>query len=316
MELRYLEYFLVVAEELNFTRAARRLHVAQSGVSAGIRILERELDAPLFERSSKHVSLTDAGAALLPEARAALAAVQSARDAVDQVRGGLRGTVAVGTMTSIGILDMPALIGRFHAEHPAVAIRMMAATSGSAGLAQSLLDGLIDVAFLSMPRRPAVGLTVRRLASVPFLALVPAGHPLADRDQVDLEALAQAPFIDSPVGYGNRCVVDQAMAASGLERRVAVEVADIATAADYVRHGLGVSLMPAFAAPSDDPRLRVRPLTGSPLLWTLEVATVTARRPSAALRALLALVDQHVHSPAEAPVAALAADHQPVGCAM
>ncbi|GAA1931589.1 hypothetical protein GCM10009753_76770 [Streptantibioticus ferralitis] len=136
--------------------------------------------------------------------------------------------------------------------------------------------------------------------------------PLADRDQVDLAALTEAPFIDSPLGYGNRCVVDHAITAAGLERRVAAEVPDIATAADYVRHGLGVSLMMAFAAPSDDRRLRVRPLTGSPLLWTLEVATVMACCPSAALHALLALVDQHVHTAAEAA----AADRQPAGCAL
>ncbi|MFJ9843406.1 LysR substrate-binding domain-containing protein [Kitasatospora sp. NPDC101155] len=123
-------------------------------------------------------------------------------------------------------------------------------------------------------------------------------------------------FGHTTVGYGNRCVVDQAMTAAGLERRVAVEVSDIATAADYVRHGLGVSLMPAFAAPADHPRLRVRPLAGSPLLWTLEVATVTARRPSAALRALLALVDQHVHAPAEAATPTLTAGRRPVGCAI
>lgn len=88
MELRHLEYFLAVAEELNFTRAARRLHVVQSGVSAAVRALEHELGAPLFERTSKQVALTAAGEALLPEARATLAAAQAARDAVGQVAGG------------------------------------------------------------------------------------------------------------------------------------------------------------------------------------------------------------------------------------
>ena len=93
---------MVVAEELSFTRASRRLHVVQSGVSSAIQGLERELGATLFDRDRHRVALTDAGLALLPEARATLAAAQAARDAVAQARAGLRGTLTVGTMLSTG----------------------------------------------------------------------------------------------------------------------------------------------------------------------------------------------------------------------
>src|SRR6201996_535428 len=96
MELHQLEYFVAVAEELSFTRGARRAHVVQSAVSAAITRLERELDAPLFERTRRKVVLTDAGAVLLPEARATLAAAQGARDAVAAGRGGLRGAGSGG----------------------------------------------------------------------------------------------------------------------------------------------------------------------------------------------------------------------------
>lgn len=174
MEFRHLEYFLAVAEELNFTRAARRLHVVQSGVSAAVRALEHELGAPLFERTSKQVALTAAGEALLPEARATLAAAQAARDAVGQVAGGLRGTVRVGTMTSIALIDLPGLFGRFHADHPRVGIRLSASIGGTAGLVQGLVDGELDVAFVSLPGRPPAGLTVRSLATVPLTAVLPA----------------------------------------------------------------------------------------------------------------------------------------------
>src|ERR1700756_3323405 len=98
MELRQLATFVAVAEEGSFTRAADRLHVVQSAVSAGVRNLEKELGAMLFDPSPHSVKLTDAGRALLPEARATLAAAQAARDAVDEARGGLRGTVVLGTM--------------------------------------------------------------------------------------------------------------------------------------------------------------------------------------------------------------------------
>jgi DNA-binding transcriptional LysR family regulator len=299
MELRHLEYFLAVANELSFTRASQRLHVVQSGVSAAIKTLERELGTPLFDRGSQRVTLTDAGIALLPEARATLAAAQAARDAVDQVRGGLRGAIRVGTMTSIGIVDLPALFGQFHTEHPAVMIRLRAAPSGSAGLAQSLLDGELDIAFLSLPGRAPTGLTVRRLAAVRLVAVLPSDHALAGQSAVTLTSLADEPFIDSPVGYGNRTVADREFTAAGIERHVTVEVADIATVPHYLRHGLGVALLPAFAAPHNDPRLRVLPIAGPELLWSLEIAMSSSHRPSAAVRALLALVDRHLGTPAD-----------------
>ncbi|MFI5757725.1 LysR family transcriptional regulator [Streptomyces sp. NPDC051569] len=294
MELRHLEYFLAVAEELNFTRAAKRLHVVQSGVSSAVHSLERELDAALFDRTNKRVALTDAGRALLPEARTALASVQAARDAVHQVRGGLRGTVRVGTMTSVGIVDLPALFGRFHARYPGVSIRLQAAPSGSAGLARSVLDGELDMAFLSLTGQPPARLLVRRLASVPMVAVLPGDHPHGDQDRITWAQLADSPFIDSPPGYGNRALVDREIEAAGLVRNVAVEVSDVSTAAAYVRHGLGVAVMPAFAVPRDDPGLRVLPLEDGQPHWSLSVATATDRRPSAALTALLSLVEDHV----------------------
>ncbi|MEU4094231.1 LysR family transcriptional regulator [Streptomyces sp. NPDC026673] len=301
MELRHLEYFLAVAEELNFTRAARRLHVVQSGVSAAVRALEQELGAPLFERTSKHVALTVAGEALLPEARATLTAAQAARDAVGQVAGGLRGTVRVGTMPSVAILDLPGLFGRFHADHPQVGIRLMAPLGGSAGLAQALVDGELDVAFVSLPGRPPAGLTVRSLATVPLVAILPADHPRGAASSVTLADLAGEPFIDSPTGFGNRLVVDRGFAAAGLERFVVIEVTDVTTTADYVRHGLGVALMPSFAVRADDPGVCVRPVAGAVLEWPLGVAYSSVRRPGAALTALLALIGRYVRVPPEGP---------------
>jgi DNA-binding transcriptional LysR family regulator len=113
------------AEERHFTRAARRLHIVQSGLSASIRALERELDAPLFVRSTRRVELTQAGRALLPEARRTLAAATAAGDAVAAVQGLLRGTLAVGTMQILPpAVELVAVLGRFHAEHPGVELRL------------------------------------------------------------------------------------------------------------------------------------------------------------------------------------------------
>src|SRR4051812_50109542 len=102
MELRHLATFAAVAEEGSFTRAAGRLHVVQSAVSSGVRALERELGVTLFDRTTHRVQLSEAGRALLPEARRTLAAAAAARDAVDQLRGGLRGPGRVGVMLAAG----------------------------------------------------------------------------------------------------------------------------------------------------------------------------------------------------------------------
>src|SRR6202453_2379718 len=134
MELRHLEVFVAVAEELSFTRASTRLHLVQSGVSSAIKALERDLGAQLFDRDRHRVMLTDAGQVLLPEARATLAAAQAARDAVSEAQGGLRGTVTVGTMLSTGPLDLPGLLGRFHRAHPGVAVRLRLSATGSPGV--------------------------------------------------------------------------------------------------------------------------------------------------------------------------------------
>ncbi|MFI1438683.1 LysR family transcriptional regulator [Streptomyces fructofermentans] len=299
MELRHLEYFLAVAEELNFTRAARRLHVVQSGVSASVRALERDLDAKLFDRTSKKVVLTEAGAALLPEARRAVEAANAARDAVARSQGGLTGSVSIGTLSVHSLVDLPALFAEYHVAHPGVRLRLVVAPSGSAGLAESLLQGSLDVAFLALPG-PHPGLNVKRLTSTPMVAVLPAAHPLAARDEVDLRDLAGADFIDSPAGYGNRMVVDERMETLGLRRRVVIEVPDVVTAPAFVRGGLGVAVIPAFAAPSDvqDSTLRVLDIAGPPLMWETGIATASHGRFPPAVRALLPLVENHVHAPA------------------
>lgn len=293
VELRQLEHFIAVAEELSFTRAARRLHVVQSGVSAAIRSLERELGCVLFERTSQQVRLTGAGAALLPEARATLHAAQAAQDAVRAAQDTLRGTVNVGAMASVEVVDLPALLGQLHARHSAIDVRLRLATTGSAGLAHALLSGDLDVAFLSLPEHKPAGIDARELATVPLVLVVSAAHPLAQRGEVALADLAGEPFVDFPPGYGNREVVDRAFAVAGVVRRVALEVPDIDMGAALVRHGLGIAFLPAFAV-ARTPGLQVLNVHGTMLRWSMHLGTSSTRRPSSALRALLDLVDLHV----------------------
>jgi DNA-binding transcriptional LysR family regulator len=291
MELRHFEYFVAVAEERSFTRAATRLHVVQSGVSAVIKSLERELGTALLERSSKRVALTDAGEALLPRARAALDAARAARDAVDEVRGGLRGTLRLGTLNSVAEIDVPAVLGAFHHTHPGVTLQLTVSPHGSIGLLDALADGTLDLAIVSVPGRPPAGIRVRQLLWRRLDLVLPAGHRLAGPAEVRIGDLADEPFVDFPAGFGNRVVVDRAFAAAGAERHVAIEVIDIGNAANFVREGLGVSILPRFAV-RDETGLIVKRVTGADLEWPLGVAVSAVRAPSAATRALLALIGE------------------------
>src|ERR1700754_4883372 len=196
MELRHLATFVAVAEEASFTRASARLHVVQSAVSAGVRTLERELGAALFDRTTHRVRLTDAGAAMLPEARATLAAARGAREAVDAVRGGLRGTVTLGIMQggASGSVDVAALLAAFRADHPDVELR--ARQAHSAEMADQVRDGGLDFAFLALPRRRAGGLHLTPLGAEPMMLAVRDRHPLARRTDVELAELAGEAFAD------------------------------------------------------------------------------------------------------------------------
>jgi DNA-binding transcriptional LysR family regulator len=293
MDLRHLEYFVAVAEERNFTRAAARLHVVQSGVSAVIKSLERELGTELLERNSKRVALTNAGEVLLPRARAALDAVRDARDAVDEVRGGLRGTIRIGTLTSITLVDIPSVMGEFHRLHPGVVLRLTVSPNGSIGLVDAVRDGTLDIAFASVPGRPPAGIRVRELFRERMGLAVPLGHRLAEADDVGLADLEGELFIDFPPGYGNRIVVDQALAAAGVHRQVAIEVTDVGEAANFVREGLGLTLVPEFIVRNRS-GLALKMIRDVDLEWPLGLVTSSVRPLSAAARSLLALIGEKV----------------------
>ncbi|MDQ6804475.1 MAG: LysR family transcriptional regulator, partial [Actinomycetota bacterium] len=190
MELRQLATFVAVAEEGSFTRAADRLHVVQSAVSAGLRNLEKELGTMLFDRTTHSVELTDSGRALLPEARATLAAAQAARDAVEEASGGLRGTVVLGTMQAQGMraIDLAGVLAAFRAEHPRVEVKIRH-SGGSSAMAEEVREGRLDLAFVSLPGDTPAGLELLPLASEPIMLALPAGHPLAVTADIEISAL-------------------------------------------------------------------------------------------------------------------------------
>jgi DNA-binding transcriptional LysR family regulator len=187
MELRHLRYFVAVAEELHFRRAAERLHVAQPAVSEQVRKLEEELGVRLFERSPRHVSLTDAGAVLLNEARRVLRQAEAAQSAVRSAHARHGGVLRIGYMP----ISLPAGIPRA-LQRLTVAIPHLQATmqpGSSSDLVAALRDGEIDAAIVSLPA-PAPGLHVTPLGEQHAVAVLPIAHRLALASSVRLDQVA------------------------------------------------------------------------------------------------------------------------------
>jgi DNA-binding transcriptional LysR family regulator len=293
MELRQLATFVAVAEEGSFTRAADRLHVVQSAVSAGVRNLEKELGTMLFDRSTHSVKLTDAGHALLPEARATLAAAQAARDAVDEARGGLRGTVVLGTMQAQGMraIDLAAILAAFRAEHHAVEVKIRHA-GGSSEMAREVREGRLDLAFVALPGNGPPGVELTPLASEPIVLAVPASHPLAESTDIELSQLGDEPMVDLPAGWGIRIAVERAFAAAGITRTVAYEVNDTATMVEFIRHGLAIGMLPRSLVETTGDIVFV-PIRDHRPEFKTAIAIPANRRLSAATRAMLETIKRH-----------------------
>jgi DNA-binding transcriptional LysR family regulator len=302
VEVRQIEYFVAVAEERHFTRAAQRMHVAQSGLSASIRSLEKELGAALFVRNTRRVELTDAGRALLVEARHTLTTLAAAKDAVAAVQGLLRGTLSVGTLQCLGAVDLLPVLARFHAAHPGVEIQLR--QGGSTELIDRVRTGDLDLALVSVPAEGAPGVSFDPLAEEELILACAPDHPLAQRAEVGLDELRGETFVDFCPGWVSRDTTDRALAAADVSRRVGLEVNDVHSLLDLVAHGMGVALTPcSFTCKKTDARF-VRLARPAPV-WRTGIATAVGQRLGAAARALLAA--EEFHPTPVAPAAALAA---------
>lgn len=245
MDLRQLSYFVAVAEERQFTRAAARVSVAQPAVSAQVRRLERELGETLFHRDRRAVSLTAAGEALLPHARAALAAAERGRDTIASLHGMLHGRLRVGVSRPVD-RRLAQAIGEFHRAHPAIEI--LVCEQHNEPLLEGLASGDVDVAlvgFRGQPLPPQV--RVRVIASVPLVLAVPGGHPLARRKAVALGRLRDEPMIALTRDTGLRTVLEDACRDAGFTPRITAETNELGSLVELAAEGLGVAVLPRSA---------------------------------------------------------------------
>ncbi|MEU3613365.1 LysR family transcriptional regulator [Streptomyces sp. NPDC006872] len=248
MDLRQMEVVVSVADAGGFTAAARRLHVVQSAVSGTVRSLERELGTPLFDRTTHRVTLTPAGEAFVPAARATLRAAELAREAVDAVRGQLRGRVTVGTMQGVWA-GLHHALAALRAEHPGVVVQLRQAAV--ADIRQALRDGTVDLAVVALDRQQQRGLATRLLSREEMVLVASPRRVvpgITTTGEAALAEVAQLPLVDFTPGWAIRYAVDRAFRAASVERVTTFEVNDIVAAAELVRNDLGVCIMPQSIA--------------------------------------------------------------------
>ena len=243
MELRQLRYFVTVVEEANFTRAAARLHLAQPGLSAQIRQLERELGQPLLDRSGRSITTTAAGAAVLTHARAALAAAQQISHTADEFTGLVRGHVRVGLISgaATGEFDVAGVLTAFHRDHPQVGISLTEDTTDR--MLAAVARGDLDIALIGMSGEPDPALGVDIVLDTRINAVVAVDNTEFG-DSTTLSGLRDHPLICLTRGTGIRSVLERACAAAGFEPRVEFEAAAMALLFQLAAGGLGVAIVP------------------------------------------------------------------------
>lgn len=245
MEIRWIEAFIAVAEELHFGRAAERLRLAQSPLSQTIKKLERRLGTPLFERSTRSVSLTSAGRAFLPHARRIVAELDLAERAARDVRGGVYGQVTIGFSGAINHLTLPPLTRRVRQLHPGIELTLVGGVVTEEALHQ-LRQGRLDLTCVGLPSQGA-GIVTRTIAEEPVGAVIPSDHPLASAERLSLTDLSAEQWVAVPrhPGSSYRSMLMTACLDAGFRPQIAQEVIDPYLVLSFVAAGVGVSLAPA-----------------------------------------------------------------------
>lgn len=295
MELRQLQYFVAVAEEEHFTRASQRLLIAQPAVSQQVRRLEAELGETLFDRDRRHVRLTAAGRALLPHARATLAAAQRACAAVRSLSGLIAGELTVGTFEGAPERLLAGALGEFRRAHPAVWVRVR--EDYATGLLTAVSRGELDAAITALPdaRKPPPGLRIAELTADPVMLATPAGHRLAGRDQVPLTQLRDEPMVALVTESTQRAHIERACRKAGFAPRVTAECRHLGLLWDLVEQGVGVAAVPR-SAPHGNRNVALVPIVRPSLRVRIVIAS-GPDLPSPAARAFLDIAARHAAAP-------------------
>jgi LysR family transcriptional regulator, benzoate and cis,cis-muconate-responsive activator of ben and cat genes len=239
IEVRHLRYFIAIAEEMNFGRAAQRLHVAQPALSRQIANLEADLGGPLFDRTRPQIKLTAAGAALLPRAREWLLRLNELVDLTRRVGSGSEGVLEIGFVGSATFSILPEILKEYRSRYPRV--ELLLHHLGRAELVRGLVNRQIQVAF-TRPGIDDAQIANDVLLREPLVVALPADDPLAARNVLSLRALADKPFILPSPRLGDD--VQAIFGKAGLTPLIGQETADLHTALALVAAGMGLAVVP------------------------------------------------------------------------
>ncbi|HEY9637977.1 MAG TPA: LysR substrate-binding domain-containing protein [Coleofasciculaceae cyanobacterium] len=245
MELRHLRYFIAVAEELHFTRAAERLQIAQPPLSQQIRSLEEELGVQLFKRTKRRVNLTEAGQVFLEEARQVLIQFEQAVQAAKRASRGEIGRLAVGVNSSATQSFLPSVLQVFRERFPCV--KLVLHELASYQQVQGIHDNRIDIGFLWLANVDDSALSFLPMLREPLIVALPETHSLANLPQIPLNALANEPFVLPPrqLGAGFYSQIISFCQQAGFSPKIAQEARLTQTIVSLVAGGVGISLVPA-----------------------------------------------------------------------
>jgi DNA-binding transcriptional LysR family regulator len=270
MELRHLKYFVAVAEELHFGRAAKRLHIAQPPLSQQIMNLEEELGVKLFDRTRRTIQMTDAGMYFLKEAQQVLVHVEQAAETARRIYHGQAGRLIVGFVGSVVHTVLPEGLRLFRERFPDVELVLQ--ELNTAEQRKALYAKNIDVGFL-YPDVQDTMLASQPLAQAPLMVVLPKKHALAGRKTLNIRELAQEPFIANT--RSSEPVVRDAFISlchsAGFSPRIEQEAGNVQTVLGLVASGLGACLLPDFIKNIRQPGVKYIPLSGSPPVVKLAV---------------------------------------------
>jgi DNA-binding transcriptional LysR family regulator len=288
MDARQLEYFVAVAEELNFTRAAERCQIVQSALSHQIARLEREHGVVLFERTSRSVRLAPAGELLLPRARAILAGLESARVDLAEFAGVITGSLRLGMLHHTATTSVDDGLALFHKRHPDVEIEVV--QMGSLRMAEDVLAGDLDIAVVDLSDdQVREGLTYRLVATEPLVAVVPQSSSFPP-GPTTLAALAATAFVETHAASGLRRHVDAVFSRAGVTRDVALELPGTDTVVRFVAAGFGPAIVPLSAATAASEDVAVVDLADPDALYPIGLVHRNPEPSSPSGRALLSIL--------------------------
>ncbi|SHO56753.1 LysR family transcriptional regulator [Vibrio quintilis] len=266
MELRYLKYFVAVAETKHFTRAAERLGIAQPPLSQQIKKLEHEVGAPLFIRLTRGVELTPAGETLYPHAVRILSSVDEAVNKVQQVARGEINKIKLGFATSTGMLEkVLTLVHRFQSRHPD--IQIIPSEVPMPQLVDNLLDKQVDIAFLRLPCYASEKLEKWELFDDPFVAVLPESNPLSHHHQLSLHQLKDQELVVFPreTGPGLFDALHQALDNFDIKPKSNISAPQLRATVSMALAGIGIALVPQSLTEHLSGHSRIIPVSDMPL---------------------------------------------------